>query len=78
MGVVAGLLVVARRDSAPLLEPIDAALHDVASLVDLGLEGRRAPSPWPPEPSPGHLVIAFGIVWWIRRRRSSRPVEGWE
>lgn len=42
-GCLVGLggLVVAGGDAAPLLEAVEAPLDDVASLVDLLVEGRR-------------------------------------
>lgn len=40
-----GVLVVAGRDAAPLLEAVEAAFHDVAPFVDLLVEGRRTPAP---------------------------------
>lgn len=52
-GCLVGLggLVVAGRDAAPLLEAVEAPFHDVATLVELLVEGRRAPaSAAAPEP----------------------------
>ncbi len=38
-----GGLVVAGSDAAPLLQPVEAAFHHVASLVGLLVEGRGRP-----------------------------------
>lgn len=40
-----GGLVVAGRDAAPLLEPVEAPFHDVAPLVELLVEAWRASAP---------------------------------
>ncbi len=45
-GCLVGLggFVVAGGDAAPLLQSVEAAFHDVAALVELFVEGRRAPA----------------------------------
>src|SRR5580704_436623 len=39
---VSGQLVVASGDAAPVLEPTEHALYDIAALVDVGVEGMEA------------------------------------
>ena len=39
---VGGQLVVASGDAAPVLEPTEHALDEIAALVDLGIEGMEA------------------------------------
>src|SRR6476659_2213144 len=46
--VVDGALLVAGGQPAPLLEPIDAALHHVAQPIPLFVEGEWAPGPMRP------------------------------
>ena len=56
--VVAGSLVGAHRDAAPLLELVEAALDDVAASVALLLVLPEVDRVWRREPSPGKRTWA--------------------
>ena len=61
-------LLVARGQPTPLFEPIDAALDDIATRVDRGIEEER--SPWPSRSSRA-LVASLGNSVGMCRRRSN-------
>src|SRR5665647_2099497 len=58
--VVAGGLVGAHRDAAPVLEPVEAAFDDVAALVAVALVVVPDDGSAGPATSVGDLVVAFG------------------
>src|SRR4051794_34305446 len=58
--VAAGEFVKASGDGPPLLELAETAFHQVALLIGLVVEGRRAPAPAAFALAVGELVLAFG------------------
>jgi hypothetical protein len=58
--VVEGLLVVSGGDGPPLLEFVEEPLDDVATLVEVGVEGGRASTGGAAGAALGPLVGTFG------------------
>ncbi|BCK69652.1 hypothetical protein Srufu_036050 [Streptomyces libani subsp. rufus] len=71
-GCLVGLggLVVAGGDAAPLFQPVEAAFHHVALLVELLVESRRASAAAAAAEPVADLVGSFGMVWLTPRRLS--------
>jgi hypothetical protein len=71
--VIERAFLVTSRQSTPVLEPIDAALDDVAAGVDRLVEDQRAPRSSGPVRA---LVAPLGNRMLIRRLRSTRRQRG--